>query len=82
MASTSVSSSISGSTVADHTASFATDPRIAFNKVTGKWEFENDDGDEMEWDMVKIAWVPVVRTRLSSRLERLQSPMSDIHPAD
>ena len=61
------SSNKSGSTVADHTASFATDPRIAFNKVTGKWEFEDDDGNEMEWDMVKNAWVPVVRARLSSR---------------
>jgi len=67
MASTSVSSSTSEPTMTDHTASFSTDPRIAFNKVTGKWEFENDDGNEMEWDTVKNAWVPVVRTRPSSQ---------------
>ena len=67
MASTSVSSTIHEQTVTDHIASFSTDPRIAFNKVTGKWEFENDDGNEMEWDTVKNAWVPIVRTRLSSR---------------
>ena len=57
-----LSSNTSGLTVADHIASFSTDPRIAFNKVTGKWEFEDDDGNEMEWDMVKNTWVPVVRT--------------------
>jgi HIV Tat-specific factor 1 len=66
MAPTSVSINTSGSTVADHTASFSTDPRIAFNKVTGKWEFEDDDGNEMEWDMVKNSWVPVVRIWPSS----------------
>jgi len=66
--------------VTDHTASFSTDPRIAFNKVTGKWEFEDDDGNEMEWDMAKNGWVPVVRTSLFyTGLRRL---MSDIHPAD
>lgn len=44
-------------------AGFATDPRIHFSKVTGKWEFEDDDGNEMEWDMAKQAWVPVVCLR-------------------
>lgn len=25
-----------------------------------RWQFEDDDGTEMEWDTVKAAWVPVV----------------------
>ena len=78
----SLSSNASGSTLADYTASFATDPRIAFNKVTGKWEFEDDDGNEMEWDMAKNTWVPVVRTWLSSLPSIMHRPLSDIHSVD
>ena len=59
--------------MADYTASFVSDPRIAFNKVTGKWEFEDDDGSEMEWGMVKNTWVLVVHTRLSSLPSRAQT---------
>lgn len=36
------------------------DPHIHFSRETGRWEYEDDDGNTMEWDMVKSAWVPVV----------------------
>lgn len=40
-------------------ADFDADPRIHFNKLSGKWEIENDDGTEMEWDPVTRAWIPL-----------------------
>ncbi|KAG8936864.1 hypothetical protein FRC02_010726 [Tulasnella sp. 418] len=39
---------------------FASDPRIHFNTVTETWQFEDDDGKEMEWDAAKQIWVPLV----------------------
>jgi hypothetical protein len=42
-------------------ADFESDPRIHFNIVSGKWEIEDDDGNEMEWDAIKSAWIPLVR---------------------
>lgn len=42
-------------------ANFASDPRIYFNKVTGRWQFEDDDGKEMEYDTATGTWVQVVR---------------------
>jgi len=41
-------------------ADFESDPRIHFNTVSGKWEIEDDGGNEMEWDPVKSAWVSLV----------------------
>jgi HIV Tat-specific factor 1 len=41
-------------------AAFASDPRVYFSKETETWRFENDDGDEMEYDTTKGVWVPVV----------------------
>jgi HIV Tat-specific factor 1 len=41
-------------------ADFDADPRIHFNTVSGNWEFEDDDGNEMQWDAPKRAWVPIV----------------------
>jgi HIV Tat-specific factor 1 len=40
---------------------FANDPRLHFSRETNSWRFEDDDGTEMEWDVTKKAWVPVVR---------------------
>lgn len=40
--------------------SFATDPRIHINTLSGKWTFEQDDGTELEWEVSQGIWVPVV----------------------
>lgn len=37
------------------------DPHIHFSRETGRWEHEDDDGNTLEWDMQKSAWLPVVR---------------------
>ena len=50
-------SSVMPSSMAD----FESDPRIHFNTVSGKWEVEDDDGNEMEWDAAKGAWIPLAR---------------------
>jgi HIV Tat-specific factor 1 len=41
-------------------ADFEADPRIHFNTISQKWETEDDDGNEMEWDATKNVWVPLV----------------------
>ncbi|KAG8956393.1 hypothetical protein FRC04_004474 [Tulasnella sp. 424] len=41
-------------------ANFASDPRIYFNKVTGRWQFEDDDEKEMEYDTATGTWVQVI----------------------
>ncbi|KAF8492298.1 hypothetical protein JB92DRAFT_3003401 [Gautieria morchelliformis] len=64
-----MSSSVSSSTLPtalqaktfeEQAAAFASDDRIHFSKTTGTWQFEGDDGTEMEWDASKGAWVPLV----------------------
>lgn len=40
---------------------FAEDPRIHFSTVTKRWTFEDDDGNEFEYEASKGVWVPVVR---------------------
>ncbi|PVG02380.1 hypothetical protein CPB86DRAFT_697072 [Serendipita vermifera] len=45
-------------------ADFEADPRIHYNTVTQKWETEDDDGNEMEWDATKSVWVPLVDEEL------------------
>jgi HIV Tat-specific factor 1 len=45
----------------DPTAGFADDPRYSFDTVSGKWQYEADDGTELEYDTVARAWVPLVR---------------------
>lgn len=40
------------------------DPRIHFAQTTGKWTFENDDGSELEWDLIRMVWVPVLSDTL------------------
>ena len=51
----------SSSTTTAGGISFAEDPRAFFNKETGTWRLEDDDGDEFEYDQTKGAWVPLVR---------------------
>lgn len=41
-------------------AQFANDPRIHFSKESETWQYEADDGKEMEWDPVKGVWVEIV----------------------
>lgn len=38
------------------------DPRVSFSRETNRWELEDEDGNTMEWDSAKGAWIPVVRT--------------------
>ncbi|MBW0519588.1 hypothetical protein O181_059303 [Austropuccinia psidii MF-1] len=40
------------------------DPRVHFDKTTGKWHFEDDDGREYEWMEAKHAWVPLLEESL------------------
>ncbi|KAI0081898.1 hypothetical protein K474DRAFT_1655770 [Panus rudis PR-1116 ss-1] len=49
-----------GSTPEEQAAAFADDPRIHFDKTSGTWKFEDDDGTEMEYDTAKGSWVPVL----------------------
>jgi len=54
----------SSSTTATGGISFDEDPRAFYNKETGTWRLEDDDGNEFEYDQAKVAWVPLVRTLL------------------
>ena len=47
-------------TFEEQAAAFSSDDRIHFSKTTGTWQFEDEDGTEMEWDVSKGAWVPLV----------------------
>lgn len=49
-----------GSTPEAQAAAFASDPRIHFDRSSGTWRFEDDNGDEFEFDSAKGAWVPLV----------------------
>ena len=51
----------SSSTIAASQLSFAEDPRAFYDKESGTWRLEDDDGNELEYDLTKRAWVPVVR---------------------
>ena len=42
-------------------ATFAADPRIHFSTATGRWAFEDDNGNEWEYDANKGVWLQVVR---------------------
>ena len=52
----------SSSTTTAGGISFAEDPRAYYDKETGTWRLEDDDGNEFEYDQTKGAWVPLVRT--------------------
>ena len=47
------------------TQAFVDDPHISFDKESGKWRYEADDGKEFEYDMTARAWAPLVRLRAS-----------------
>lgn len=65
-ASTSTPSTLAaGSSAETQAAAFASDPRIHFDTQSQTWKFEDDNGDELEYDAGKGAWVPVVSTSLS-----------------
>ncbi|KAA1064261.1 hypothetical protein PGTUg99_001326 [Puccinia graminis f. sp. tritici] len=36
------------------------DPRVHFDKTTSKWQFEDDDGREYEWNESKQTWTPII----------------------
>lgn len=55
-----------GSSEQAQAAAFAEDPRVHFDKQSGTWMFEDDDGNEMEYDAAKGAWVPIVSTQAST----------------
>ncbi len=50
-----------GSSAEVQAATFADDPRIHFDRTAGTWRLEDDDGNEMEYDAAKGAWVSLVR---------------------
>ncbi|KAI0696724.1 hypothetical protein BC835DRAFT_1271448 [Cytidiella melzeri] len=51
---------LAGSSAAAQAAAFAEDERIHFDRTAGTWRFEDDDGNEMEYDADKGVWVPVL----------------------
>ena len=54
-----------GASAEAQAAAFASDPRIHFSRETGRWAYEDDDGNEFEYDGVKGVWIAVVsRNRL------------------
>lgn len=53
----------SSSTTTTGSVSFAEDPRAFYNKETATWRLEDDDGNELEYDQAKGAWIPLVRNR-------------------
>ena len=54
-----------GASAEAQTAAFESDPRIHFDRQSGTWKLEDDDGNEMEYDAAKGAWVPVVCAQCS-----------------
>lgn len=40
--------------------SLGVDPRVEFNKQTGRWEYEDDDGKSYEWNAAVNKWEPVL----------------------
>lgn len=44
----------------DQAAAFAADPRIYLSKTTNRWSYEDDDGNEFEYDAGTAKWVQVV----------------------
>ena len=55
-------SAAAGASAEAQAAAFSSDPRVHFSRVTGRWAYEDDDGNEFEYDGAKGVWVPVVST--------------------
>ncbi|KAI0032248.1 hypothetical protein K488DRAFT_50289 [Vararia minispora EC-137] len=53
-----------GSSVEAQAAAFQADDRIHFDRQSGTWRIEDDDGSELEYDNVNGKWVPVVDEEL------------------
>lgn len=51
---------VAGSSAEAQAAAFAADPRIHYDRASGTWRIEDDDGNESEYDPVKGAWIPLV----------------------
>lgn len=51
---------VSGQTFEEQASIFEADERVHFSKESGTWRYEAEDGAEMEWDVSKSAWLPVV----------------------
>ncbi|PAV18990.1 splicing factor u2af-associated 2 [Pyrrhoderma noxium] len=54
-------------------AAFAADPRIHFSTVTRRWAFEDDDGNEWEYDANKGAWIQVIDEELLQKQQAVYS---------
>ena len=76
----SLPTAVAGSSAEAQAAAFAEDDRIHFDRTTGTWRLEDDDGNEMEYDGTKGGWVPVVSTFLSF-VRRVQVVMLMISPS-
>ena len=61
MADNALPTASSSSTATAGSVSFTEDPRAFYDKETATWRLEDDDGNELEYDQVKGAWVPLVR---------------------
>lgn len=49
---------------------FEQDTRVSFDQVSGKWQYEDDEGTEHEWN--GTAWIPIVRVTSSSILNEAE----------
>ncbi|KAG7098531.1 hypothetical protein E1B28_000470 [Marasmius oreades] len=54
-------------------AAFASDLRVYYNKETETWRYEEDDGTEMEYDVSKGSWMPLVDEDLIKRQQAAYS---------
>ncbi|KZT26838.1 hypothetical protein NEOLEDRAFT_1155547 [Neolentinus lepideus HHB14362 ss-1] len=59
---------LSSTTPEQQAAAFDADPNAYFDKESGSWRYENEDGTELEWNVTKRAWVPVVRVEPALRV--------------
>ena len=59
----SLPSAVVGASAEAQAEAFESDPRIHYSTVTKRWTFEDDDGNEFEYDAAKAVWVPVVRLK-------------------
>lgn len=50
---------------------FEQDTRVSFDQVSGKWQYEDDDGTEHEWN--GTAWIPIVRVMLAPYRTKTES---------
>lgn len=56
-----------GSSAEQQAAAFAADERIHFDRSSGTWRFEDEEGNEFEYDSVKGTWTALVRSLCFSR---------------